>query len=456
VNERIYTPTEINRLARDLLEAHYDGIWVRGEVTESTHHSSGHLYLSVRDERAVLRIVQFRGVRPISYVPQIGEQVDAYGTVTIYPEGGRYQLRARAIRPAGDGDLKQRLAALKAKLELEGLFSPERKRKLPPYPRRVGVVTSPRGAALRDIVTVAERRWPLVDLYLFPVRVQGEGAEAEISRGIEDAGRFHHEVGLDLIIVGRGGGPQEDLAAFNTEGVARAIFASPIPVVSAVGHEVDWTIADLVADLRAPTPSAAVEMALPLLAEALAWVREQMRQARGALLAPLERSEIALRRVLARRVFRTPVRALLAPLDRLDTALKRRPFRDPFALASARGDRLGQLLRRRAFRVPFAPVEVREQRLDHLVDRLALVLRPRLMATQARADQAIARLEGASPLGILTRGYSLTLRPDGRTLRRAAEVSEGERIETLLAEGRLRSRVEEVVTDEPGTEAQPA
>ncbi|MCR4392359.1 MAG: exodeoxyribonuclease VII large subunit [Candidatus Acetothermia bacterium] len=433
MNDQVYTPSGLNRLVRQVLEGQFPAVWVRGEVSRPKLGPTGHLYFTLKDAQAAVEVVQFRGLRPLAYIPADGEEVLVFGTLTLYEPQGKYELRARTVHPAGIGLLRRELEALKARLEAEGLFALERKRPLPPYPRRIGVITSRRGAAIRDIVTVAARRWPPAELYVFPVRVQGEGAEWEVAQAIADAALFHRETPLDVLIVGRGGGAAEDLAAFNTEAVARAIFASPVPVVSAVGHEVDWTIADLVADLRAPTPSAAAELAVPSAAELLGRVRDRLRRARGAVLAPVDRTEAALRRVLARRVFRDPVHTLLAPMDRLDQALRRRPFRAPFAL-----------------------VEGREERLDHIAERLPLALRPQLLAAQARAERLIARLEGASPLGILSRGYSLTLGPDGRPLRRAGEVEQGDLVETVLGQGRLRSRVEEVEAGDPRGEAGPA
>jgi exodeoxyribonuclease VII large subunit len=452
VNEHIYTPSELNRLARMALEERFPGIWVRGEVSRPKLGPTGHLYFTLKDSRAALDVVQLRGALPLPYVPKEGEEVLAYGTVSIYEPQGRYQLRARVVRPAGIGLLHRELLALKARLEAEGLFAPERKRPLPRFPRRVGVVTSPRGAAIRDIARVAARRWPLAELYLFSVRVQGEGAELEIAQAIEDAGLFHRERALDLLIVGRGGGSLEDLWAFNSEAVARAIFACPVPVVSGVGHEVDWTIADLVADVRAPTPSAAAEIALPDAGEVLAGLETKVRRMQAALLAPLERAERALNRILARRPFRDPGSLLRDREERLARALSRPPFKRPGELLAPYKTRLAGALSRRPFRVPLAPVDELAERLDVTAGRLISALRPLLLRASARAEALTGRLESAGPLAVLQRGYSLTLGPDGRPLKRANAVQVEEEVETILAEGRLRSRVEEV-WDDPRREA---
>ncbi|AZK59516.1 exodeoxyribonuclease VII large subunit [Candidatus Desulforudis audaxviator] len=380
------------RLESDPFLAH---VWVRGEVSACTRHPSGHLYFFLKDEAARIRVVMFRSQVSRLGVPlENGTTVVVRGYLGVYERNGEYQLYAQGAEAEGAGKLHAALERLKEKLQREGLFDPARKRALPALPDTVGVVTSPVGAALKDILTIMRRRWPPARVLLAPVSVQGETAPYEIAQAIR---ALNGAGGVDVIIVGRGGGAPEELAAFNTEVVARAIFESRIPVVSAVGHEKDVTVADLVADWRAPTPSAAAEAVVP-----------DQRAVRERLAAVESRLGRAVRHRLA--VYRV----------RLE-ALRQRPV-----MASP-----GVLCRRRR-----EVVRSLEERLGGAIGRRTGEGRSRLAVLSGR-------LEALSPLQVLARGYSICRRADGRIVRDADGVSPGERVIIWLHAGGLSCLVEE-------------
>lgn len=374
---RVWTVSQVNRAVRSMLESAVDALWVAGEVTNWTRSRQRHCYFTLKDDRAQLRCVLFaREADRLPADPQEGMQVRVFGSLTLYEARGDYQLVARRVEAeGGEGLWRLAFEKLRAKLEAEGLLDPARKRRLPRFPATVGVVTSPTGAALHDILHVLGRRAPWVRVLVSPTRVQGEGASAEIAAALE---RLDATGLADVIIVGRGGGSVEDLWAFNEEPLARAIAASATPVVSAVGHEVDVTISDLVADLRAPTPSAAAEAVTPdreAVLEQLEGLPERL--ARG-LRGTLERRRLGLDRTLAR-VARSMERRLVAPRQGVDLAA-------------------GRL----------------ERGLRRLVER-------RRGALAAGAG----RLHALSPLAVLERGYSLARTPEGKVLRRVEELPAG-------------------------------
>ncbi|MDI3317440.1 MAG: exodeoxyribonuclease VII large subunit [Bacillota bacterium] len=391
---------ELARRLRLFVEAEPElqDLRVLGEISNWKDHSSGHAYFTLKDATAQIRCVMFRDRRNrLAFQPADGMLVRARGDVGFYERGGDLQLYVRSLEEAGGpGELFRQLEALKRRLEAEGLFDPARKRPLPVLPRRIGVVTSPTGAAIRDIVRVSRQRFPGMALLLFPTPVQGEEAPPAIVHAIELANR----VALtDVLIVGRGGGSAEELWAFNDERVVRAIAASRIPVVSAIGHEVDFTLADAAADLRAATPSAAAEQVVP---------------SRAQLEAHLEQLSQRLVRGLRRR---------------LDERRKRLDF----------------LGRSRVLRSPRYLLVDRAQRLDELGERLDRALAGLLRHRRERVVSAGARLEALNPLAVLARGYAIVRRErDGAVLRAAAGVEAGEAVEAVLHRGRLHARVERV------------
>jgi len=400
--QQLFTVSELNRSARELLESRFGEIWVKGEISELKRAPSGHVYFTLKDEGGELSAVRFRSRSALvaDAGVETGTVVLALGKLTIYEPRGRYQFVASLLQPVAAGALQLAFEQLKRKLADEGLFAEEHKKPPAAIPRRVGIVTSPGGAALRDIVSILARRWPSTALLLFPSSVQGDAAPAELRSAVERAVRYSAEVApLDALIVGRGGGSAEDLAAFNDEGLARAVFACPIPVISAVGHETDVSILDFVSDRRAPTPSAAAELVAPNRVEIVAKL--------DAVAARLSR-------------------AASARLRQRRTALQSQ-------------------LRSYLFRVPQRRLETLEQRLDLQV---AAALRgiAAVWTTRQRAVRRAEEILRLSDPGLpLRRGYSLSFAVGSdRPLRDAREVSEGCEIETRLGAGRLTSRVEEV------------
>lgn len=395
---RVFTVAELSELIKTELGDRFPDIWVCGEISNFSRPHSGHCYFTLKDDSAQMRAVIWRttAVR-VLFELHDGLQVICQGGLDVYTARGTYQLVVRQIQPQGLGALELALRQLRSKLEAEGLFAPQRKRRLPRFPRRIAVVTSPTGAAIRDFLEVLRRRWKGADVWILPVRVQGSGAAAEIVAAIERANRLAKRI--DCLVVARGGGSLEDLWAFNEEAVVRAIAASRIPVVSAIGHEIDVTLSDLAADVRALTPSEAAELVVPAREEILALLRQQRRR----LLVGLEG-----RVALARR--------------RLESLAATREFRKPL-------DRVHNLSRR----------------LDELDDALDRAARRQLASGRRRIEHAAARLESLSPLGVLGRGYSLTQRArDGSLVRDAAVLQAGEAIRTRFAKGSAVSRVESI------------
>lgn len=443
----VYTVDEFSRLVRGTLDEadHLQDVWVQGEVTGVHEAKSGHLYFKLKDDRNVLEVAIFRWEgRDVPADLAEGDEVLVHGDVGTYASRSTYQLVGVEVRPAGRGALYQRYLELKADLEEAGLFASERKRPLPALPRVVGVVTSPRGAAVRDIVTVARRRFPNVDLLVTPCLVQGPGAAHAIVTAIERQVRAGR---ADLLIVGRGGGSIEDLWAFNEEPVVRAVADCPIPVVSAVGHETDTTLTDLAADVRAPTPSAAAEIAVPDRAE----LAEQVDAGERALAQDLRRLVRRSRDVLASTLRRTglvhPERMVQERAQRVDD-LRRR-------LATALGDLWS------ADREAFARAEaqlsagrpdrlVRERRRELRAARRDLVHAARHRLAEGRRSfvEGATALRGLSPLAVLERGYAVVQRPDGQPVTRVVQTAVGERLDLRFADGRASTRVE-------ATEARP-
>jgi exodeoxyribonuclease VII large subunit len=422
--ERPLSVWELTSQIKDLLEAGFPEVWVAGEVSNFARPQSGHCYLTLKDDRAQLRAVMWRGVAVrLRFDLHDGLEVICRGHLDVYAQRGSYQLVIADIVPRGMGALELALRQLREKLGREGLFAAERKRPLPPLVRRIAVVTSPTGAAIRDFLQVLTRRWRGANVLIVPVRVQGEGAAAEIAAAIETVNRLAEKGGItdfpaqyptfrrpkisdvpffrpDCIVVTRGGGSMEDLWAFNEELVVRAIAASRIPVISAVGHEIDVTLSDLAADVRALTPSEAAELVAPVAEELVTQLRQVER--------------------------------------RLATGLRNRAV-------SARA-RLDAIARHVAFRRPYQRVFELGRRLDEYDAHALRAVRRRVRTARQQTDAAAARLESLSPLAVLARGYSLTQRlDDGQVIQAAAELSPGQQINTRFAQGQAISRVERVM-----------
>ncbi len=387
------TVTELNTLVRDVIESNdvFSQIAVRGELSNFVHHRSGHMYFSLKDEGSLVRAVMFRSAASrLAFVPKSGMKVVVYASLTTYIRDGQYQLTVTAMEPDGIGALYLAFEERRRRLAAEGLFDPARKRPLPKIPTRIGVITSPTGAAVRDIIRILGRRFPLAEVLLFPAQVQGEGAALTLIAGLS---YFARERNVDVIILGRGGGSQEDLWEFNDEALARAVAASPIPVISAVGHESDFTICDFVADVRAATPSAAAELAVP---ESTELVR-RFHNLRDRLLLLCER------RIKSGR-------------EALHGLAARRIFTDGEGL----------------YREKRLSLDALSQRLEHTEER-------HLSALRAAFDETVAKLNALNPLAILARGYAVAS-TDGRVVARVADLPKDRPFSLRLSDGEVLAK----------------
>jgi len=434
---RPLTVSELVGGVRELLEEELGRVQVVGEVSNLFRAASGHSYFTLKDDRAQIKAALFRGsAARIPFDLEEGLEFVVHGEVTLYVQRGDLQIIVRRLEPVGQGALQLAFEQMRERLAAEGLFDATRKRGIPAFPRRVGVVTSPAGAAVRDVVRVSGDRFPATPLLVSPTRVQGDGAEDEIARALARLERIDD---IDVILLVRGGGSLEDLWAFNTERVARAIHACPIPVVSGVGHETDVTIADLVADARAATPSAAAMLALP---DGDAW-RDQVEglagRLRRGLAGGLERGRQRLATARARLHAHAPAARLAVDRSRFDAA--ERALRRLAAAALA--DRSGRSvqLHARLARAAAGVVPPRRSRRDQLDDRLRRAGPLAVWLRRQRLSEAVARLDALSPLGVLSRGYAIARGPDGRVLHRAQELAPGDSVRVRLSEGEFEAEV---------------
>ncbi|MBS4638756.1 exodeoxyribonuclease VII large subunit [Aeromonas media] len=439
--QQIFTVTRLNSAVRMILEQDLGLVWLTGELSNLAMPSSGHWYFSLKDISAQVRCAIFKGNnRRVPFRPQDGMQVLVQARVSLYEPRGDYQLIIESMQPAGDGMLALRFEELKRRLGAEGLFDEGRKRPLPREPRAVGLITSATGAALHDMLTVLGRRAPDLPVFIYPTQVQGSAAIGQIVAAIALANR---RAEVDVLIVGRGGGSLEDLWCFNEEAVARAIAHSAIPVVSAVGHEVDITISDFAADLRAPTPSAAAELVAPdrsARAQRLVHLKQRLVQA-------ISRRQTAARHgfaLLQKRLdHQDPKRRLEQQSQRLDELSGR--LQQLLNLRLHQGERrLANLELRLQSRSPEKLLAAGKRRHQLAQERLHTLMNKRQDLAAHRLAMLSARLDGISPLATLGRGYSITRTPSGEVISRAAQVSPGQQLVTTLAEGSLRVRVEEV------------
>jgi exodeoxyribonuclease VII large subunit len=433
--------TQLTALVRNALGSEIGSVLVAGEISNLKMAGSGHVYFTLKDDRSQLRCAMFRSAAQLLvFRPADGQEVIVRGRVDLYAERGELQLYVDKLEPQGRGALQLAYEQLKARLSAEGLFDERRKRPLPYFPARIGIVTALQGAALHDILVILRSRCPALHVVVRPVRVQGAGSASDICQAIDDLNAYP---GLELLIVGRGGGSLEDLWSFNEESVARAIVGSRLPVVSAVGHEVDFTIADFVADRRAPTPTAAAEMVVPRLADLRALVARGADGLGRALARRTERERRHLDQLTRRlRDPRRRVHELRAASDglarRLDVAMARR-------LAAARG-KVEACAHRVAMQHPRGRAEALARTIAALRHRLDLAGRRAAGTARERVARAVLALDGLSPLAVLGRGYSLVRRLPERTIvRSAATLSAGDRIEISFAEGMVHARIE----DEP-------
>ncbi|MFC1476065.1 exodeoxyribonuclease VII large subunit [Candidatus Zixiibacteriota bacterium] len=394
IEDKVLSVTEITREIKSSLEEDYSGLWIEGEISNFKRHTSGHLYFSLKDSNATLRCVMWRGTAAyLQFEPEDGAKVRAFGDITVYERHGAYQLRVGQMIPQGVGELEIAFRKLKEKLAAEGLFDQEHKKEIPAWPATIGVITSPTGAAVRDIIVTLQRRWPPIRIVLRPSAVQGVGAAEQIAEAIED---FNQWGQADLLIVGRGGGSLEDLWAFNEEILARAVFHSHIPIVSAVGHEIDYTICDFVADGRAPTPTAAAEMVVPDVEE----VQRTLGQAIKNITALMTQKVAHNREIVD-------------------------GFRGRYGM-------------RRVKDMVFQ----KSQYVDELERGLNAGMRRIIEHLRAQVSLFSARLDALSPHAVLKRGYSITRTyPDNQLLTSAAETGVGATLRTILAWGSVTSEV---------------
>jgi exodeoxyribonuclease VII large subunit len=437
-DRRIWSVRDLVSAVRTHIEREYSDVWVEGEISNFRQQDSGHVYFTLKDPSAQLRVVMFRSsARLLRFRPDNGMQIVLRGRVTIYEDRGELQIAAEYLEPKGAGALQVAFEQLKAKLEAEGLFDPARKKPIPTLPRRIGVVTSPQAAALRDILNILRRRHHTANVLIYPAQVQGEAARVEVSAGVR---YFNRMDSVDVIIVARGGGSAEDLAAFNHEGLARTIASSRLPVISAVGHETDFTIVDFVADLRAPTPSAAAELVIRSRQE----VEDHAESLRQRLLRAMRY------RLLINRQALTDLAHHGAFLRMKDAINQRQQKLDDLNYRMERGER--QILERHRRRWELAAAAVRHydvrrmlsaisKELHGCVGALSTGVRAVLTRKQSRLDQVAGRLKALSPLAILDRGYALVFDGSGRLLKEAAQVEVGEEISARLAKGTLTASV---------------
>ncbi len=438
LDRRIWSVRDLVAAVRTHIEREYGDTWVEGEISNFRAHDSGHLYFTLKDQNSQIRAVMFRSqARLLRFRPENGMQVVLRGRVTIYEDRGELQISAEYLEPKGAGALLIAFEQLKAKLEAEGLFDPARKKPIPTLPRRIGIVTSPQAAALRDILNIVRRRHHSANVLIFPAQVQGEAASAEVSAGLA---YFNRERNVDVIIVARGGGSAEDLAAFNNQALARAVAASQIPVISAVGHETDFTIIDFVADMRAPTPSAAAELVIRSRQE----VQDQAEGLRQRLARAMRYRILMGRQALSELAHHGTFRRMTDAINRRQQKL------DDLKNRMDRAER--QILEKQHRRLELAAAAVRHydvrrmlagigKELDSRVARLAAAARTVLVQRSGRLSQLKGQLGALSPLAILDRGYALVFDASGTLLKDAARVKAGDEISARLAKGSLTATV---------------
>jgi exodeoxyribonuclease VII large subunit len=437
----IFSVSEFTRRVRDLLEGHLRDVWIEGEVSNYRKQSSGHHYFTLKDDRAQIACVMFSRAysAQAGTILKDGVQVQAFGRVSVYEARGQYQLIVELVQTKGLGLLQAKFEALKRKLEAEGLFDPAHKKSLPVFPRRIALVTSPTGAAIQDMLNILQRRSPWLRLLICPVRVQGEGAAEEIAATIGYLDRNRAVLGLDVVIVGRGGGSLEDLWEFNEEVLARAIFACRIPTLSAVGHEIDFTIADFVADLRAPTPSAAAELVAPAL-EALS----NQIDSRRTHLTRLIKQHVEIRRLRVSRIeraalFREPMRLVLERQQRVDQFEARMIQLREWLFKQRRE----HLLRLTSLMMMFRPVEVlrrQKKEVAQYKEKLDAIMRRELERERLQVKRLSGSVRLLGPEQTLRRGYSITEDADGTIVHSVTSVTANQKLKTILFDGSFWSK----------------
>lgn len=445
---RIWTVRALVSVVRAHIEREYSDCWVEGEISNLRIPDSGHLYFTLKDEGAQIRVVMFRSsAKLLRFLPENGLHVTVRGRITVYEDRGELQISAEFMEPKGAGALQLAFEQLKARLQAEGLFETARKKAIPPLPQRIGIITSPQGAALRDILNILARRHRSANILIYPAQVQGDAAPGEVIAGLR---HFHQDLrggrAVEVVIIARGGGSAEDLACFDHEGLARAVANSKIPVISAIGHETDFTIIDFVADLRAPTPSAAAELVIRSRQDIEAQAEDLYRRLERALRYRL----LIARQDLTERAQHGAFARMMDGIHRRQQKVDEQRFR------MEKAER--QLLERYHRRCETVAASVRHydarrrlasirQRLEGQISNLAAATRTRLLERRGAFDRQAASLEALSPVAILNRGYALVFDAKGQLVKDAARLEAGEEISARLARGRFRARV---TAAEPG------
>ena len=434
----ILTVSELTQEIKDILEDKFPEIWVEGEISNLRIPPSGHIYFTLKDESSQIRAVLFRmQARRLRFIPEDGLQIVCRGRVSLYEKRGDYQLILESMEPKGMGALQLAFLQLKEKLEKEGLFDPAHKKPIPMVPQKIGIVTSPTGAVIQDMLHILKRRFENLHILLYPVRVQGEGASDEIAEAVR---YFNKGSGVDVMIVGRGGGSLEDLWAFNEEAVARAIYDSKIPIISAVGHETDYTVSDFVADLRAPTPSAAAELAVRDKRE----IENTLHYLRGRLENEMAQICQGYRTHLSHlvRIFREPEKKIEEYLFRIDDLVNRLRLLASWTLKRKREKQL-HLGENLLLRNPMERLKNLRLFISENGRQMARSLNHAIEIHRHRVAGVLGKLDSLSPLSILQRGYSITRKlPSLQILREATQVKEGDKVEVKLLRGTLLCGVE--------------
>jgi exodeoxyribonuclease VII large subunit len=434
----ILTVSELTQEIKDILEDKFPDVWVEGEISNLRIPPSGHTYFTLKDESSQIRAVLFKmQARSLRFAPEDGLHIVCRGRVSLYEKRGDYQLILESIEPKGIGALQLALLQLKEKLEKEGLFDPAHKKPIPMVPQKIGIVTSPTGAVIRDMLHVLKRRFENLHILLYPVRVQGEGASNEIAEAVS---YFNRWTDVDVMILGRGGGSLEDLWAFNEEAVARAIYHSKIPIISAIGHETDYTISDFVADLRAPTPSAAAELAVRDKRE----IKNILRYLRGRLEDEVVQMYQEHRTHLSHlvRIFREPEKKIEEYLLRMDDLVNRLRLLSSWILGRKREKQL-HLSANLLLRNPMEKLKNLRLSISENRRQMAQSVKHAIQIHRQRVAGTLGKLDSLSPLSILQRGYSITRKlPSLQVLRDATLVKEGDRVEVKLFRGTLLCGVE--------------
>ena len=437
---KIYSVHELTQIFRDLLESEprLQDLWIEGEISNLARPSSGHIYFTLKDDESQIRCVIFwRAASRLKFSPKNGDAVRVHGKLSIYDVRSEYQIIGDWVEPAGVGALQLAFERLKEKLTAEGLFDTACKKPLPKFPEKIGIITSATGAAISDMLRMLQKRYPVVDVLLFPTLVQGEDAAGEIAHAIASMNRLSN---IDLLIVGRGGGSIEDLWAFNEEIVARAIFASRIPIVSAIGHETDFTIADFVSDHRAPTPSAAIELIVP--------DAQELQQRIADFESHLKRSiRVRIESLQAKLI---AARNRISPVRQVDRLNRQQQIIDQLELRIQRAttQRLGHsrqqldtLNSKLLYLNPLSQIQTLRNRMDQLTQRHQMHIRQHVFAKKQTWQMASTRLNSLSPLGTLARGYSVCKDLGGKTITDASTVSAGEEVEVQLLRGWLACEI---------------